>query len=53
MLKTIALDAMGGDHGPQVVIPAGLQVLRKHPDLRLIFVGREEIITSSVGTNRR
>jgi glycerol-3-phosphate acyltransferase PlsX len=45
MLKTIALDAMGGDHGPQVVIPAGLQVLRKHSDLRLIFVGREEIMT--------
>lgn len=45
MVKTIALDAMGGDHGPQVVIPAGLQVLKKHPDLRLIFVGRSEIIT--------
>lgn len=44
MLKTIALDAMGGDHGPQVVIPAGLQILRKKPDLRLIFVGRQEII---------
>lgn len=44
MLKTIALDAMGGDHGPKVVIPSGLQVLRKHPNLRLIFVGREEII---------
>ena len=44
MLKTIALDAMGGDHGPQVVIPAGLQVLRKHSDLRLIFVGNQEVI---------
>lgn len=45
MLKTIALDAMGGDHGPEVVIPAGLQVLKKHSDLRLIFVGRQEIIS--------
>lgn len=44
MVKTIALDAMGGDHGPQVVIPAGLQVLKKHPDLRLIFVGKQEIL---------
>ncbi len=45
MIKTIALDAMGGDHGPQVVVPAGLQVLRKNPDLQIIFVGRKEIIT--------
>lgn len=44
MLKTIALDAMGGDHGPQVVVPAGLQVLRKYPDLHLIFVGQEQSI---------
>lgn len=45
MLKTIALDAMGGDHGPEVVVPAGLQVLKKFPDLQLIFVGREEVVT--------
>jgi phosphate acyltransferase len=44
MLKTIALDAMGGDHGPKVVVPAGLQVLKQHPDLRIIFVGRQEVI---------
>lgn len=45
MIKTIALDAMGGDHGPEVVIPAGLQVLKKHSDLRLIFVGKQEVIS--------
>lgn len=45
MQKTIALDAMGGDHGPKVVVPAGLQVLRKYSDLNLIFVGRKEIIS--------
>jgi phosphate acyltransferase len=44
MLRVIALDAMGGDHGPSVVVPAGLRVLRKYADLRLIFVGREEVI---------
>ncbi|MBS0352216.1 MAG: phosphate acyltransferase PlsX [Proteobacteria bacterium] len=44
MIKTIALDAMGGDHGPKVVVPAGLQVLKKHPDLHIIFVGRQEAI---------
>lgn len=45
MVKTIALDAMGGDHGPQVVVPAGLQILKKFPDLHLIFVGKEEVLS--------
>lgn len=38
-MKTISIDAMGGDLGPSVTVPAALQVLRKHPDLKLIFVG--------------
>ncbi len=36
---TIALDAMGGDHGPVVTIPAALNALKKHRDLKLILVG--------------
>jgi glycerol-3-phosphate acyltransferase PlsX len=35
---------MGGDHGPQVVVPAGLQVLENNPDLNIIFVGKQEIL---------
>lgn len=35
---------MGGDYGPSVIIPASLRVLRAHPDLRLIFVGKKEEI---------
>jgi glycerol-3-phosphate acyltransferase PlsX len=38
---TIALDAMGGDHGPQVVVPAALDILSRYPALRLILVGDE------------
>src|SRR3990167_7854396 len=38
-MKTISIDAMGGDFGPAVTVPASLQMLQKHPDLRLIFVG--------------
>lgn len=30
---------MGGDHGPGVIIPAALDALSKHVDLRLILVG--------------
>lgn len=38
---TIALDAMGGDHGPDVIVPAALQIARNHPELHLILVGDE------------
>jgi len=41
---TIALDAMGGDHGPSVVVPAALEYLRAHPHHALILVGREEAL---------
>jgi glycerol-3-phosphate acyltransferase PlsX len=41
---TIALDAMGGDHGPSTVVPAACQVLDKHPDLTLILVGQEALL---------
>jgi len=44
MLKTIALDAMGGDHGPKVVVLSGIRALKNHPDLKLIFVGKKEEI---------
>ncbi|MFY7697661.1 MAG: phosphate acyltransferase PlsX [Legionella sp.] len=36
---TIAIDAMGGDHGPGVIIPACARALRKNSDLRLLLVG--------------
>lgn len=41
---TIALDAMGGDHGPEVVVPAALQYLRQTRDTALILVGKEDQI---------
>ncbi len=46
---TIALDAMGGDHGPVVVVPAALQFLRKSPQTALILVGKEDAITPHLG----
>jgi glycerol-3-phosphate acyltransferase PlsX len=41
---TIALDAMGGDHGPSVVVPAAVEFLRRQSKVALILVGREEAI---------
>lgn len=44
----IALDAMGGDHGVSVVIPAALNALRQHRDIQLVLVGDEVAITSEL-----
>lgn len=40
----IALDAMGGDFGPEVVVPAAARVLNEIPEARLILVGLEHVI---------
>lgn len=40
----IALDAMGGDHGPKVVLPAAIMALKKHKNLRIILVGQELVL---------
>ncbi len=36
---TVAVDCMGGDHGPQVTLPACTQFLEQHPDAALVLVG--------------
>tara|TARA_R110002110_G_scaffold404606_1_gene623191 strand:- start:233353 stop:234417 length:1065 start_codon:yes stop_codon:yes gene_type:complete len=45
---SIALDAMGGDHGPKVVVPAALDVLKMHLNVRLILVGDQEAIETEI-----
>lgn len=45
---TIALDAMGGDHGPPVVVPAAIKMLQENLSLHLILVGDEAAIRSQV-----
>jgi glycerol-3-phosphate acyltransferase PlsX len=40
-IKRIAIDAMGGDHGPQVTVPAAARALEAYPDLELTLVGLE------------
>lgn len=36
---TVAVDCMGGDHGPRVTVPAALRFLSSHPNARLVLVG--------------
>lgn len=40
----IALDAMGGDFGPEVVLPAAVQVLKRHKNVSIILVGDEAVL---------
>src|SRR3954466_672277 len=40
----ISLDAMGGDHGPSVVIPGAALALERHPDIRFLIFGDERLI---------
>ncbi len=42
---TIALDAMGGDFGPQVTVPASVQALLHFPSLKVVLVGDQPEIT--------
>jgi glycerol-3-phosphate acyltransferase PlsX len=42
----IALDAMGGDFGPEVVVPAAAKILSRISQLHIILVGDEERIRS-------
>jgi len=39
---TIAVDCMGGDHGPRITLPACTRFLEQYPEARLIVVGLPE-----------
>ncbi len=43
---TIAVDCMGGDHGPRVTLPACRQFLEQHPEASLILVGLAEHLSA-------
>ena len=40
----VAIDCMGGDHGPHVTVPAVLGVLKRDPEVSFILVGRKDLI---------
>jgi len=48
----IALDAMGGDFGAHVVVPAALEFLAEDPEVDLQLVGREEVIREELSGKR-
>ena len=48
MRTVIAVDAMGGDHGPSVTVPACIDFLEAHPEAELILVGLRDTIDAQL-----
>jgi len=49
-MTRIAIDCMGGDHGPSVTVPAAIRFLAEQPAVQLLLVGREEVLRPLLGT---
>ena len=43
---------MGGDHGPDVIIPAAVSSLKRHPNVKLILVGDEKELKAKLQTHQ-
>jgi glycerol-3-phosphate acyltransferase PlsX len=48
MTVRIAIDAMGGDHGLPVTVPAALSFLRSHPDAEVSLTGLPDAIEAQL-----
>jgi phosphate acyltransferase len=48
---TISLDAMGGDHGSDVVVAAALEYLKKDNETTLILVGFQDDLQAKLGSH--
>ena len=49
---TVAIDCMGGDHGPHVTVPAAVKFQRRYPDAHIILVGLRELIEPELSSVR-
>ena len=45
MQHKISVDAMGGDFGPSITIPASLKILKKYENISIVLVGNVDEIT--------
>ena len=48
----IALDVMGGDHGPEVVVPAAARAAKEDSDIQFRLYGDQEKINEHIGAFR-
>ncbi|WP_421134408.1 phosphate acyltransferase PlsX [Alteromonas sp. A079] len=47
---TIALDIMGGDHGPPVILSAAVKAIQLHPDVNFALCGDETVIGNGLSS---
>ncbi len=47
-IERIAIDAMGGDHGLTVTVPATARFLKRHRDVRVLLVGDADRIAAAL-----
>jgi glycerol-3-phosphate acyltransferase PlsX len=47
----IAVDAMGGDFGPSVTVPACITAISKHPSLEICLFGRKKDVLTYIPNN--
>jgi glycerol-3-phosphate acyltransferase PlsX len=52
MTITLAVDAMGGDHGPKITVPASINALTRYDQLHIILVGNKELIEKELQKNK-
>ena len=45
---TLAIDVMGGDHGPHVTVPAALEALKRDGEINIVLVGLIEAIEAEL-----
>ena len=45
---TVAIDVMGGDHGPHVTIPAAIKCMARNDNLNIILVGSQTAIEAEL-----
>ena len=48
MDTTVAIDCMGGDHGPHVTVPAALSCLKANSDVDFVLVGLRDAIEAEL-----
>jgi len=49
---TVAIDCMGGDHGPHVTVPAALAFQKRTPGVDLVLVGLQDAITAELTAHK-
>ncbi|HYD34099.1 MAG TPA: phosphate acyltransferase, partial [Methylophilaceae bacterium] len=49
---TVAIDAMGGDHGPHVTVPAALEALKQDKELNIVLVGITDAIEAELASRK-